>query len=537
MSLERAAGGYLRRVIAKNEKFEIIACEWTEGNASALHGHGRSDCWVLVEEGRFENILEMGGTSQAAGHTAGEVISTPVGARHSIRCLSGVGKTLHVYSPPLGATTTDSQLAPDALQLQSSGIDWKDLERLVDTVRSASLPTHSPYFMNQLFSGIHPEAVLAQKLAAETRTTLATLEASPVFSKVEAEVVSALCGKIGWNSNQSGGVAVPGGSAANFMALHLARHRRWPELKQLGMQAAPAFVVFVSDQAHYSLKKAAAVLGFGMNSLISVSSDEQGRMSPAALSEAIAEQKAMGKVPLAVVATAGTTVFGAFDPIDSIAEICGRDQIWLHVDAAWGGPALFTDRLKRCMVGIERADSLTFDAHKLFGSSLTSSFFLTRHASLLIEANDVSGADYLFHGELDRGRLSWQCGRGPDALGLWMLWKSRGERGMAALVDRLLDVRDQVIPWIDSQPRLEWVARPDYLNVCVKVRPPSGLESASKDWAIQVRDRLKLDERAWINFSRTSDGTAFLRLVLVHPEIQLKEVQEMLSWALEVGNQ
>lgn len=189
------------------------------------------------------------------------------------------------------------------------------------------------------------------------------------------------------------------------------------------------------------------------------------------------------------------------------------------------------------MAGIEQADSVTFDAHKLFGAELTSSFFLCRHRGLLLEANDVSGAGYLFHTEdsvVDRGRLSWQCGRKAEAVSFWAIWKSAGSAGLGGFVDRLLAIRDQAVAWIATQPRLVLVADPQYLNVCVRVVPPDGRSDAGA-WSRVVREALKERDRAFVNFSTDENG-AFLRLILAHPYLEFEHVRQLLCWALEVGS-
>jgi glutamate/tyrosine decarboxylase-like PLP-dependent enzyme len=242
-----------------------------------------------------------------------------------------------------------------------------------------------------------------------------------------------------------------------------------------------------------------------------------------------------GAVPLMVAATSGTTVRGSFDELPLLAEICGRHKVWLHADAAWGGPALFSSKLRHLVQGIDFADSVTFDAHKLFGASVTSSFFLTRHERILLEANDVAGGDYLFHAadpNLDRGRLSWQCGRGADAFSFWTIWKSLGTEGLGVFVERLISIREESTAWIEEQPRLELIGEPDYLNLCVRVRPPVGV--VNKDWSRVVREQLKNENRAMVNFSANAEGS-FLRLILAHPYLTFAHVQQILTWALEVN--
>jgi glutamate/tyrosine decarboxylase-like PLP-dependent enzyme len=233
-----------------------------------------------------------------------------------------------------------------------------------------------------------------------------------------------------------------------------------------------------------------------------------------------------------VVATAGTTVLGAFDQITPVASICKKHGLWLHVDGAWGGPALFSKKLRHLVQGIELADSVTFDAHKLFGASLTSSFFLTKHSKILLEANDVSGGEYLFHSDdpaLDRGKLSWQCGRKADAVSFWTIWKSLGTEGLGEFVDRLVTIREETLAWIRTQSRLELISDPEYLNICVRVAPPSGI--VNRDWSKIVREQLKDQDKAMVNYSTDQNGS-FLRLILAHPYLDFDHVRQILIWAL-----
>lgn len=327
---------------------------------------------------------------------------------------------------------------------------------------------------------------------------------------------------------------MPGGSSANFMAIHCARHFHDPESKAHGNRDA-RYRIFVSREAHYSFRKACAVLGLGTDAVIPVDVDARGRLSVQALARAIDESTARGETPLLACATAGTTVLGAFDPIDEIVDVCVDRKVWTHVDGAWGGPALFSEHARSLMAGVDRADSVAIDAHKLLGAPLTSSFFLTRHREVLQAANDVSGGDYLFHSDSvvqDRGRLSWQCGRGSSALGLWALWKNLGTSGIGNFVDELIELRHDVVSWIRTQPRLNLIHEPEWLNVCVRVVPPEG-ESDKANWSRRVRENLRDEDIAFVNFS-SDDGGSFLRLILAHPRLSLVSVQGILEAAQAV---
>jgi glutamate/tyrosine decarboxylase-like PLP-dependent enzyme/quercetin dioxygenase-like cupin family protein len=528
-----------RTILYQTDFFEVVSIEWTPESVTAVHNHGWSQCLVQVEEGEFENTLDLGFKIEVQSYTPGQVLNTPVGAKHEMRCLSTKGRTLHIYTPRISAHSEGEEifkiesLAALKADLQlSQGVSVEKLRDILADIRQHSVSTHSPYFMNQLFSGVLPQMLLAEELISQTKTTLATYEASPALSAVEAEVVEALGAVIGWPKGYREGVCVPGGSAANFMAVHCARQKMFPHIKKQGL-TGEKLKIFVSSEAHYSLKKACMALGLGTDALVIVPTDSSGKMRMEDLSRGIQEQKEASAIPLMVCATAGTTVLGAFDPIVEISKICRANNIWLHIDGAWGGPALFSKQTRRLVQGIELADSVAFDAHKLFGANLTCSFLLTQHEQLLLEANDVSGGDYLFHSDdeaIDRGKFSWQCGRRADALSFWTIWKSLGTEGLGQSVDGLLEVRDESLLWIQTQARLQLVTPPDYLNLCVRVLPPLGEVSA--DWSQKVRQSLKDKNLAMVNYSANADGT-FLRLILAHPFLRFENVRQILEWALE----
>ncbi|MGZ3724310.1 MAG: aminotransferase class V-fold PLP-dependent enzyme [Pseudobdellovibrio sp.] len=537
---------YIRNVLFQSDSFEIVNCEWTKNSISPLHAHDWSACYVLVQEGVFENMSSTGMHVETTIHEVGQVISTPIGADHEIKCLSEKGKTLHVYVPKIVKTSHETNLSPAKvddllkvleLDLTQKGVNWSQLKSSLDRIQRHSLTTTSPYFMNQLFSGVLPEMLVADEVIAKTKSTMATFEASPSLTLVEMEVIKKLGQQIGWRTQSVEGITVPGGSAANFMAVHCARQKKFKNFKTEGLPAGTKIKIFVSDQAHYSLKKASVVLGFGSNSLVAIKTDSKGRMLTSDLEEQIKHCLHEGFTPLMVCATAGTTVQGAFDPINTIAEICKAHDIWLHVDGAWGGPVIFSEKHRHLIQGIEKADSFTFDAHKLFGANLTCSFFLTQHPTILLEANDTSGAEYLFHEGsevIDRGRLSWQCGRQAEALSFWTIWKSAGTAGLDQYVNRLMEVQEETTTWIKHQERLELMTEPDYLNICVRIKPPSGSSYDVKEWSKLVRNRLREKNLAMVNFSVSPDNTSFLRLILAHPKIDFKITQQILNWALEI---
>lgn len=187
---------------------------------------------------------------------------------------------------------------------------------------------------------------------------------SPALTVVEKTVGKTLASLFGLNGPFAGGMTQPGGSASNLTALVIARNTLHPDTKLDGC-AGKRLVLFTSAHGHYSFEKAAQVCGLGSAAAWSVPVDSQGCMLPQELERLIIEAKRQGYTPFFVNATSGTTVLGSYDPLRDISAVCKRHALWLHVDASWGGPVIFSAALKDRMDGSELADSLTVNPHKM----------------------------------------------------------------------------------------------------------------------------------------------------------------------------
>ncbi|XP_059259191.1 cysteine sulfinic acid decarboxylase isoform X3 [Mustela nigripes] len=238
------------------------------------------------------------------------------------------------------------------LELRSEG---EAAERILARCREVihySVKTCHPHFFNQLFSGLDPHALAGRIVTESLNTSQYTYEIAPVFVLMEEEVLKKLRSLVGWSSGD--GVFCPGGSISNMYAVNLARYQRYPDCKQRGLRALPPLALFASKECHYSIKKGAAFLGLGTDSVRVVKTDERGKMIPEDLERQISLAEAEGIVPFLVSATSGTTVLGAFDPLEAIADVCQRHGLWLHVDAAWGGSVLLSQTHRHLLDGIQR---------------------------------------------------------------------------------------------------------------------------------------------------------------------------------------
>jgi glutamate decarboxylase len=226
-------------------------------------------------------------------------------------------------------------------------------------------------------------------LLATLNTNVHVYQVSPVLTLIEKYTARTLASMFGFNETHSGGITMPGGSASNQTSVLIARNTMFPETKT-GGYGNRRFVLFTSAHGHYSLEKAAQMLGFGSNNVVSVPVDDDGRMISAELQRLITETRQHGGTPFYVNATAGTTVLGSFDPFDGIADVCAREGLWMHVDGSWGGSVVFSERLRQGRLdGVERANSIAINPHKMLGVPLTCSFLLGKDMRQFHKANTL----------------------------------------------------------------------------------------------------------------------------------------------------
>lgn len=237
--------------------------------------------------------------------------------------------------------------------------------------------------------------IAADALVAAFNPQLAAWSHSPFAAEVEQHLIRAFAVRFGYDALNADGTFCTGGAEANHTALIAALVRHFPNFENEGLRGLEKQPVFyVSSQSHHSLVKAARFCGLGTDAVREIKTDAQFRMSVDDLGEQIRQDRADGYAPFFVAATAGTTNAGTVDDLAATAEIAARENLWFHVDAAWGGAAVFVPELKTVLSGIERADSITFDAHKWLSVPMGAGIFLTRHHEILYRACRIT-TDYM----------------------------------------------------------------------------------------------------------------------------------------------
>uniref|UniRef100_A0A8C1CJN9 Glutamate decarboxylase 2 n=1 Tax=Cyprinus carpio carpio TaxID=630221 RepID=A0A8C1CJN9_CYPCA len=327
-----------------------------------------------------------------------------------------------------------------------------------------AIKTAHPRYFNQLSTGLDMVGLAADWLTSTANTNMFTYEVAPVFVLLEYVTLKKMREIIGWQEGRGDGIFSPGGAISNMYAMLLARYKMFPEVKEKGMSSAPRLVAFTSEHSHFSIKKGAAALGIGTESVICIKADERGKMIPSDLERRIIEAKQKGYVPFFVSATAGTTVYGAFDPLMAIADICKKHDIWMHVDGAWGGSLLMSRKHRWKLNGVERANSMTWNPHKMMAVPLQCSALLVREEVRLSASCNQMQACYLFQQDkqydlsYDTGDKALQCGRHVDIFKLWLMWRAKGTIGFEAQIDKCLELSEYLYNKIKDREGYEMVA-------------------------------------------------------------------------------
>ena len=437
------------------------------------------------------------------------------------------GKVVDYLPAKSLSKTTDIKLPLEGRGLDSVLDD-------IDNYLRACVKTNRAEFMNPLWGGVSLAGLAGEIIANLSNTSMYTYELAPLATLIEQTIISRVGEIIGFP--QSGGSLTTGGSNGNMLGILCARQAMIPTSTHSGFDGRD-MVIFVSEEAHYSVLMAANVLGIGHRNVIKVSCDDEGRMKPSSLEDEIIFAKKEGRTPFCVVATAGTTVRGAFDPIRELADIAHREGLWYHIDAAWGGSCLFSNELNSLMSGCELADSICWDAHKMLGMPLICSLFIVKDKSILgrVCAHGES-AHYLFHSdteEVDLGRYSLQCGRRNDALKLWLAWREKGDAGWAKIVENYFSLANHLEQRVNQEASLTMMSSRQWTNVCFRFDPQQENVDLNALNA-EIRDRIMKGGK--FMFSRANIGDdVILRLVISNPKVTEQSLDALADEIITIG--
>jgi L-2,4-diaminobutyrate decarboxylase len=419
--------------------------------------------------------------------------------------------------------------------LPNDGSSWDQIAATVRTVVSNSVAVSNPLTAAHLHCPPLLASLAAEVVISGLNQSMDSFDQAPIASVIEQKMIRWLCAQAGLPTGAYG-TFTTGGSQSNYMGLLLARdailRERWNwSVQKAGLPPeARRLRILCSEVAHFTVEKSASQLGLGTDTVVRIGVDECFRMKPVELRTALEGLHHQDLTPMAVVATAGTTDFGSIDPLREIRDLARQNYAWLHVDAAYGGALLFSPRHRDKLAGIEAADSIAIDFHKLFWQPIPCSAFLlrdSRHFDFI-----KLYADYL-NPELQEEKgipnlvtTSLLTSRRFDALKLWISFQSLGRAKLAAMIDRVIVLANHAAEIIRRVDDLALVCAPQLSTVIF--RYVAGKESDADRINAEIRQNLFDRGTAVIGHTRVR-GKQCLKFTCMNPTASETDMETLIE--------
>ena len=451
-----------------------------------------------------------------------------------------LAETIEEYIAGIREMPASTEPTPEAVRTIVNQFDFSHPMTPEEAVRltAQALSTtqvHTPH--PRYFGLFNPTpttvGIAADALVAAFNPQLAVWKHNPFGTEVEQRLIRELGSRFGYAATATDGVMASGGSEANHTALLAALTHSFPELGRDGLRALPSQPVFyVSAESHHSFHKAARLCGLGSGAVREIQVDANLQMDPAALVSAIREHRGNGFAPFLVVGTAGTTNAGAIDPLGEIAMIAEREKLWFHADAAWGGAAALVPELRPLLAGIERADSITLDAHKWLSVPMGAGIMLTRHQEILRRTFHISAAYVPPRAAgveaADAYESSLQWSRRFIGLKIFLSLAVAGWDGYAATIRHMAEIGAELRRGLEAA---EWeVVNSTPLPICCfrdGTRARGG--QAEADYLESVVREVIASGKAWISTTRLRKHTPVLRACITSYRTNREDLRILVS--------
>ena len=414
-------------------------------------------------------------------------------------------------------------------EFEASGVD-DPLALLDRAIRQSTHVHHRRYIGHQVAAPL-PLAALADLTAAMLNNGMAILEMGPAATAMERSVIRWLCDRFGYPVD-AGGVLTSGGSLGNLTALLTARAHKAPD------QSPGDLAILTPSTSHYSVMRAARLLGVHEDGVIAIEVDDRLRVRPDRLGDAHDRASAAGRRPFAVVAAAGCTATGSYDPLAPIADFCEEHDLWLHVDGAHGGAAILSERHRHLVDGVDRADSILLDAHKMMLMPALVTAVLFRDARRNLETFQQR-ASYLFTRPPDEmwhdlGHRTFECTKRMMAFKLYLALRVHGVEVFGEQIDRTFQLAQTFARLIEADVDFELAVPPEANIVCFRYVGGRGDEDESVD-ECQARIRgAVVDSGRYYLVQTDIAGRRYLRTTLMNaftPEAELSDLLHVLRAA------
>jgi L-2,4-diaminobutyrate decarboxylase len=428
-------------------------------------------------------------------------------------------------------------MTPDSGEI--ADLDEARLGAIVDLYLRSGIQVYSPGYMGRQFSGVVPLSGTVDLVSAIVNQPSSYYEAGPLPSAVERIMAEELNRFIGWDPERFAMVTTSGGSLASLTALLAARNDRYPDFWSDGVTALrgrPAPAVAAGEDAHYCIGRAVGMLGIGQRQMVRLPSNRHGQICPEGAEAALDAAAERGLDVFCLVASAGTTSLGAYDPLDELADIAEARNLWLHVDGAHGASLLVSDRLRHRLKGIERVDSFAWDAHKLMFTPgvCTLLFYRDReksHAAFVDphhQASYVSEKEQNVYTAFDSAGKNFECTKRPLIMNLWVLWALYGRALFAEKIEYLCGLAEQAWQVLRGEDDFEAIHAPECNILCFRHRPADPRAREIPDLQVAIRDRVTEEGRFFISKVEV-EGDAALRVVFMNHRIGIEHFRQLLQ--------
>ncbi|NNG00821.1 MAG: aminotransferase class V-fold PLP-dependent enzyme [Desulfobacteraceae bacterium] len=415
----------------------------------------------------------------------------------------------------------------------SGGLSGETLAKFMSAYYPNTTRLHHPHYLAHQVAVPHLNGAVGALVDGFTNQPMSIYEMGPGAAAIEFFVVNWLLEKIDWvpmptdpsvtaDSSYAGGALTHGGSMATLTALVCARSKVVPDVWENG---TPGDLVILSPQmSHYAVARAAGIMGLGHNAILEVQTDKTGVVMPDKLPAVLARLRLEGKRPLAMVANACSTGVGRYDPLVEIGAFCREHDIWLHVDGAHGAGALLSDKYRYRLEGIETADSVIWDMHKMMRTSGVCAAVLIKNHAHLDQAFQQEG-DYIFHDKAQPGvdfiSRTLECTKAGLGLKFFFVLAAEGERGLAEYVDRQYDLTLAAYDYIAGLPDFQCAAKPQSNILCFRT-------NHDDKWHLTLRDHLIAEGSFYLSTTAVGD-IRYLRFVAMSPQTTLDDIKALID--------
>lgn len=488
--------------------------------------------------------------------TAGAYLSDVIAATEAVAAT--IGRTDRPFT---GQTPRDLKPIVDRVDLETPlGTLSEALQELESVYFRDAVYFHTPRYAAHLNCPVVIPALAGEAVLSAVNSSMDTWDQSAGATLIERKLIEWTAQRLGLGGDADG-VFTSGGSQSNLQGLLMARNHAAAGVRENHAAGMPGFEgkaprlplildrfrIFAAETAHFSVQKSASMLGLDYDAVISVPVDERMRMEPDALRTALRHCVSEGLTPMAIVGTAGSTDFGAIDPLTELAALAREYDAWFHVDAAYGGGLVTSLKYRHLLEGIELADSVTVDYHKTFFQPVSASAVLVRERSSLSYVtyyadylNPASAAIAEIPNQVDK---SIQTTRRFDALKLWLTLRVMGADAVGLLIDQVIDLAADVHDVLAADPEFEIISTPSISTVVFRYLPLPDPQFAGpqpepgdKHWSNSAVDLLNRQIRSALFASGEAvvagtvfNGVAYLKFTLLNPEARVEDISGIIE--------